>query len=167
MITFPKTKKLKIFSLVLFVITICWTFFIFNFSTQNAETSSKVSVGLLRTILLYIQDFLWFEVEFTTLHHFFRTLAHFVEFFILGLLSTSFLKTIKTHVSFSALYCLIIAITDEIIQYFTGSGRAAQLKDVLVDFSGSLLAIAIFLILEIIIIKILRIRKEKNEHTTK
>lgn len=166
MITFPKTKKLKLLSVVLLIITAWWTLFIFNFSTQNAETSSKVSVGLLKTILLYIQDFLWFEVDFIALHHFFRTLAHFVEFFILGLLSTSFLKTLRASSLFSTLYCLIVAVTDETIQHFTGSGRAAQLKDIITDFMGSLLAIVLFIIAEILIKKI-RIKSNKNEHTAK
>lgn len=167
MITFPKTKKLKILSTILLIVTIWWTFFIFNFSTQDAETSSKVSVGLLRTILLYVQDLLWFEVDFVILHHFFRTLAHFVEFFVLGLFSIGYFKTIKANALFPTVYCLIIAVLDETIQHIIGSGRAAQLKDIIVDFLGSLLAIILFIVAETLIKKLIRIKKEKNEHTTK
>lgn len=167
MITFLRNKKLQILSFILLITTILWTLFIFNFSTQNAETSSKVSVGLLSKILLCIKDFLWFDIEFATLHHLFRRLAHFVEFFVLGVLSTAYLKTIKFHSLFSATYCLAVAIADETIQHITGGGRAAQLSDIITDFSGSLLAIIIFLITEYLIRKFMRIKKEKNEHTAK
>jgi len=163
MITFPKNRKQQVISLILLVITISWTLFIFNFSTQDAETSSNVSVGLLKTILLYIHDFLWFDVEFTTLHHFFRSLAHFFEFFVLGALSLEYIRTIKIHTVFSCIYCLIIAITDETIQHITGFGRAAQISDIITDFSGSLLAITLFCITEYLI---KRIKNKKNKHTT-
>ena len=89
----------------------------------------------MKTILLYIHDFLWFDVEFTTLHHFFRSLAHFFEFFVLGALSLEYIRTIKIHTVFSCIYCLVIAITDETIQHITGSGRAAQISDIITDFS--------------------------------
>ena len=166
MIIFQKNKKKFILAIILLIIMVLWTYFIFSMSMQTAEESSSVSRGLLKRLLTVIQNILWFDVEFQTLHNLFRKLAHFAEFFILGTLSAGFIKTMSFHILFSPAYCLIIAISDETIQYFTGEGRAAQLRDVLIDFSGSITGIITICLIVYIICKLKMNKKAKNEHTT-
>ena len=64
--------------------------------------------------------------------HFVRKLAHFTEFFVLGL------ELAVLFCSFSSkpiLFSLLVALTDETIQLFTG--RGSQVKDVWLDFFGA------------------------------
>lgn len=154
MTTFQKNKKSYLLAIIFLVLIIAWTAFIFSMSLQTASESSAVSRGLLKKMLTYIQGVLWFDIEFQTLHNLFRKLAHFTEFFILGILSVSFIKSVKSRPIYSLIYCLSAACTDETIQYFTGEGRSAQISDVMLDFSGSFLAVLIFYIIWYIIYRI-------------
>ena len=81
--------------------------------------------------------------------HFLRKLAHFTEFAVLGceLAALFFLNRGRNlrSVGFSALCALVTAATDETIQLF--SGRAAMLRDVLLDFTGALAGIVLFWLL--------------------
>ena len=147
-------RRNKIVSAILLILTLLWTSFIFSMSLKTASESSEISGGLLKSILLFIKDILWFEIDFSVLHNLFRKLAHFTEFFILGILSVGFIKSIKTSLTYPLLYCLCVAAIDETLQYFTGAGRSAQLSDVLLDFSGSLTAVIIFCLIGFIINKI-------------
>lgn len=156
------SKKNIILSVILFCLTVFWMCFIFSMSMQTAEESSAVSGGLLRKVLEIFHSLLWFEVDFQTLHNFFRKLAHFTEFFILGAFSNGFIKSIHSHSFIAGIYCLAVAFSDETIQYFTGSGRAAQIKDVMIDFSGSFTAILVFTAIACII-KMLKKNKLNKE----
>ena len=79
-----------------------------------------------------------------------RKLAHFGEFALLGLelAGLFFLNRGRSFksVCLSALCALAAASADETIQLF--SGRAAMLKDVLLDFSGALTGILIAILAE-------------------
>lgn len=141
------SRKNKIVAVLILILTLIWTGFIFSMSLKTASESSEISGGLLKTILLFVKDILWFDVEFSTLHSLFRKLAHFTEFFILGTFSGNFFFIIKKKLYFPLVYCLLTAITDEILQFFTGAGRSAQLSDVVLDFFGSLTAVIIIWLL--------------------
>ena len=76
-----------------------------------------------------------------------RKSAHFIEFFILGILTFNvlikFFKFGKKHMIISLLLCFTYACLDEFHQLFV-SGRTARILDVLIDTSGSLLGILCF-----------------------
>ena len=160
--TLIKNKKRFLGGLILFLLIILWTSFIFDMSTKTADESSKISGGLLRTILFYIKDLIWFDVEFSLLHNMFRKLAHFTEYAILGFLSVSFFTVINKPRIFCLIHCLSTAIFDEYLQYLTGAGRSMQISDMITDFSGSLTAVIIFYIISYIIF---RIKNRKICHT--
>lgn len=152
--TLIKNKKRIFFSVLTLLITLIWTYFIFSMSFKTAPESSEISGGLLKKILFIIKDSLWFDVEFGVLHNLFRKLAHFAEFFILGCFSYSFIKSIKSKPLYVLIYCLLVAITDETIQFFVGEGRSAQISDVLTDFSGAFLSVVFIYLIKFIFIKI-------------
>ena len=73
-----------------------------------------------------------------------RKTAHFTLYFILGiivyLLFTSY--GVKKILFYSILFCFLYACSDEIHQLFI-FGRSGELRDVLIDFIGSLLGVMI------------------------
>lgn len=76
------------------------------------------------------------------LSRYLRKIAHFVEFFALGLECEAYLVGRHTlrGTLFQLLFGLAVAATDEFLQIFTGRGSA--LSDVLLDFCGHLAGVA-------------------------
>lgn len=79
-----------------------------------------------------------------------RKSAHFIEFMILGIITSLLLKSFKIKniylIIISLLFCFIYACTDEIHQLFV-IGRTSSFIDVLIDTSGSFTGIMIIYIL--------------------
>lgn len=68
-----------------------------------------------------------------------RKLAHFSEFWLLGVLMAALLERPergRTHFLLAELFCLGAAVVDELIQHMI-PGRGPSIKDVLLDFSGA------------------------------
>ena len=127
---------------VLLVLTLC---FIWGNSLLSRENSAAFS-GKVVELLTPIFSSLSMEGPD---EHVIRKLAHFTEYAILGLeLAALFFinrgRSFKS-VCLSALCALAAASADETIQLF--SGRAAMLKDVLLDFSGALTGILLLWLL--------------------
>ena len=77
------------------------------------------------------------------INHYIRKLAHFTAYLILGVLVYNLLLcyfTNKKSLILSLIICLLYAISDEIHQMFV-PGRAGQIRDVLIDFSGTTLGV--------------------------
>ena len=137
------TKKNKIRAAIFGVLSVIWTGFIISMSTQNAEKSTGVSRGILKSILLTIYKITNIAISPDTVHNLFRKLAHFTEFFILGLFVVLFLKSINKNKLFAVIYGFIVAFSDELTQLFMGGGRSMQFSDMLIDISGVLFAVLI------------------------
>ena len=101
---------------------------IFLFSSCNANISSMQSDMIVKLInnVMPINSF------------FVRKLAHFSLFFILELILFLTFKNIYLSFFISSGYALL----DEFHQYFV-PGRSCELRDVLIDISGCILAILI------------------------
>ena len=101
---------------------------IFLFSSCNANISSMQSDMIVKLInnVIPINSF------------FIRNLAHFSLFFILELILFLTVKNIYLSFFISSGYALL----DEFHQYFV-PGRSCELRDVLIDISGCILAILI------------------------
>lgn len=117
-------------------LTILWILFIFSFSMQSGEESSQVSGGIVSWLikLLFPQGFAYVEqLEFLI-----RRLAHFAEYFVLGVLVLQTLKQTKCprQVVVGFLICVVVASCDETIQLFSG-GRSGRLADVVLDSVGA------------------------------
>ena len=115
------------------------------FSAQRAEVSGALSKGIVEWIKPIIEK-IFSEKIFSgakeadnfSLTHLIRKLAHFYNFAVLGILLCTNKKLSKDGAWQSVLWCvagLLAAIFDEGHQYFV-PGRSAEIKDVMIDFSG-------------------------------
>ena len=131
-----KSKKI-----MAWIFLIVWATLIFFFSSQPSSDSSELSSSILDVI----NKILPFSLDLHTI----RKLAHFTEFFILGLLTcnvaNSYHKMNKISLISSILFCVLYAISDEFHQCFV-PGRGPGIKDVFIDSLGSISAIIIIYI---------------------
>lgn len=124
---------------------------IFMFSSQNGEESSKVSGELTEKIITAVNpefDGLSPTAQKTyreNMHFIIRKTAHFTIFMLLGISALltfdSFsIRRMSLKMLLALLICLAYAASDELHQ-LSSPGRAGQLRDVLIDSSGSVVGI--------------------------
>ncbi|MBQ6998196.1 MAG: VanZ family protein [Clostridia bacterium] len=147
--------------IILWFAVIFWMAVIFSFSAQPAVESDELSMGIAQKIFEFINGlkdipvFSWVGtdniiVAIGIANHYVRKTAHFMIFAILAVLVYNLMAAygIKRSkvVLIAALVCLAYAVSDEIHQIFV-PGRAGRIKDVLIDFSGSVSALGIIYLL--------------------
>ena len=140
----------KIIKILLVVI---WMGVIFSFSSDNKVASDNKSSSVIITIYHFFnsKEITKYEEKQIIEKYAYpiRKLAHFTEYFILGLLVISLISeyTIinRKSIIIGIIICMLYAISDELHQLFT-SGRSARIFDVLVDTSGSTISILIYTI---------------------
>ncbi len=148
---------MRIFRIVSICLVIACCVTIFCFSAQNSQNSGKLSGGITEFVISIIYpDFSEFsEPEQAEIIHntsfIIRKLAHFSIFLLLGFFSYMSIVSYKKpkralKVTFSSMFCLLYAISDEFHQLFV-PGRSGEVRDVCIDFSGAILGIVICLIL--------------------
>lgn len=126
---------------------------IFYNSAQNGESSGNTSNNLTHYILNaltqagIISACNYTPAEIASAEGMIRSAAHFIEFFILGILTYKlFFYTLAKKPFQKLIYpfavCGVYVLTDEIHQYFV-PGRAMQLSDWLTDAAGISAAIVI------------------------
>ena len=129
--------------------------FIFYMSAQNSNSSSGMSGGLIRFFIDLFPKFKNLpetskEIHIENLQFFVRKAAHWSVYFSLGLFSSLALFTHEMRFYkrplIAAGSCLTYAISDEIHQLFI-PGRSGEIRDVLIDFSGSIIAILIVVLI--------------------
>ena len=145
-------------SILFAVLTVLWTGVIFSFSLQPAQASSNLSGGLLQILLSWIHRFTTLQIPVSLAHHLIRKTAHFLEFFLLGTLAYKTSGLFWEKWLPALIYGMLIAVTDETIQFFTGSGRAMRISDMLLDTAGVATAILVMWYLG----KLCTRRKHKN-----
>ncbi len=144
---------------ILLIITVTITAVIFLHSSMSAAEStveSDAAFGVVDSLtgFLNLPNFL----NGITI----RKLAHFVEFAVFGFFLSATVHAywggFKNQI-FKVLFLLLsVPVTDEFIQYFS-EGRSAEVRDVILDFSGGSTG---FLCLWILSIIVLHIKKEKK-----
>ena len=132
------------------LLVLIWMIVIFSFSNQPAEESTKLSDGFINNTIIKVYEIFNGEANIekqeeliSKFSYPIRKMAHFTIYFILGILVFIFLNQYienKTIIIFSLLICFIYACTDEFHQYFV-VGRYCSFFDVLIDSTGSLIAI--------------------------
>ena len=147
------SKGRKIYIIISAVALLAVLITIFVLSAQNGEESSFTSSFFTELIEAVFGQ----PANEDTI----RTLAHFCEFAGLGFLMCNFLFALKDKLRpfLSIFFSVVYAISDEIHQYFVPE-RACQLSDLAVDSCGVIFGIAVFCVLNIIIIRI----KHKKTH---
>ena len=128
-------------------LVIFWMGFIFSFSSSEGEDSGSLSRDLLVKVIEVVTPYkdgdAKMEELVDVLHFPFRKLAHFTVYFILGATVINMFYAFninKYTLILSVIICIIYAISDEVHQMFV-SNRNGQISDVLLDSSGSCLAI--------------------------
>ena len=118
--------------------------FIFAQSLLPGQISSGQSTGIVELINPILTS-INIHISPNNLSFIIRKLAHFIEFFILGVIWFFIYKqwfNKITHFIVVLAHGLFTAITDESIQYFV-EGRAAQVTDILIDFLGVIVSYAL------------------------
>ncbi len=139
----------------LIVMIICQLFIITRFSAQTAGQSSAESNGFLEKVIEFLTRTEKENIDagvYHILHNLIRTLAHFVNFYILGFVCIMLgdeLYTPKEIRMYMAVFIfgLAVACLDEVHQCFV-PGRSAQFVDVCIDFSGVIAGSILFLVLK-------------------
>ncbi|MDO9630020.1 MAG: VanZ family protein [Acholeplasmataceae bacterium] len=134
-----KNKKRTIY----FILIILMTVLIWANSVLPANISGAQSGFVVNTVQSTLTIFgIYMNTDILSI--IIRKSAHFVEFFILGLLWYQFLKELETNNKlvkwYAIIFCLVTALIDESIQLFS-DGRAFQLTDIAIDLFGSSMAI--------------------------
>ncbi len=134
---------------------ILWMFLIFHLSSQVAEESNQLSTGITRIIVETVERIVPQEnINIEELNHIVRKNSHFFAYLVLGVLMLNSLR--RSGISgygsivLALLFCVIYAITDEVHQLFV-PGRGGQVKDVIIDSSGVIVGIGIYLFIRKIV----------------
>ena len=126
----------KIFKITLVIL---WMTLIFCFSNQKADDSSKISDGLIKSTICKINN-TDCEIILDNFVKPVRKSAHFLIYFVLGLLVLNSFNNDKKYLVYSIIICFLYSITDEVHQIFV-VGRSAEVLDVLIDTTGSSLGV--------------------------
>lgn len=118
------------------ILVVSWMMVIFWFSSRNGEESGLQS-GIILSLLQWVglsekwlgsNEFVWVV----------RKLAHFTEFFILGV----FIFRTRLSLWTAFLIIFLYAVSDELHQYFV-PGRQAAIMDVCIDSLGGILSLGL------------------------
>lgn len=141
---------------VLWIAVILWMAVIFTFSSQPAVQSDELSKGIVYKVIEFLSEYGDIPVfsqpdnelfaMADILDHYIRKLAHFSVFAVLGILVYNLMAAYgikRSKIIFlAALVCFLYAVSDEVHQLFV-DGRAGQIKDVVIDSGGSVLALTV------------------------
>lgn len=114
-----------------------WITFIFYMSNQSGEVSTKQSDLVVDIFVRLGLELSGILVEMATF--IIRKSAHFIEYFILGIITMNLFKFYfkdKSLKSLSILFIFCYASLDEFHQYFI-PGRSAAFRDVIIDMLGA------------------------------
>lgn len=120
------------------LLVIIWMIFIFIMSSFDANESSNQS-----NFIVNIISNLFNINNIALLSLIVRKLAHFTEYFILGILTYNMIKSYDKKYYIAIVICVIYAISDELHQILV-PGRSCQIIDILIDSLGSISAILLF-----------------------
>ena len=120
------------------LLVILWMVFIFVMSSFDATSSSNQSNFIVDIITSII------NIKDTgLLSLIIRKLAHFTEYFILGILVINLITRYDKKIIIAILLCIIYATSDEIHQIFV-PGRSCQITDIMIDSLGSIIGIYLY-----------------------
>lgn len=155
------------------ILALIWMCVIFAFSAQTKEESSAVSESLSYRMVCSTGHFFHWNLDeeqmreiANTIEYFVRKGAHMTEFAILSVLLFVWLglweMTLLRRSVAAFLATAVYAASDEIHQLFV-AGRSGRISDVLIDSSGALLGVIVFILLGRLIQTIRRRRSRKRQ----
>jgi VanZ family protein len=140
--------KQQIIFYISVMLVIGWMALIFYLSSQPASQSNELSNRVTEVIVETIEKVapeIASNWDLKESNHFIRKNAHFFSYFVLGVLVMNALYQ-KGYRKFvlSLIICILYSISDEIHQTFV-PGRGGNIIDVVIDSSGSLIGIGLYL----------------------
>ncbi|MHC1694228.1 MAG: VanZ family protein [Eubacteriales bacterium] len=143
-----RIKRLTVRQVCSIIALILWMGFIFFMSAQDGEDSTKTSNKAIEVIQEVTEKlFPSSPTQPSLIHKYVRTLGHFTEYFVLGVIAAFTLHSYKVKPPYSLFlsvgFCMLYALSDEIHQLFV-AGRACELSDWLVDMAGAGLGILLY-----------------------
>lgn len=143
-------NKNKIYILISWTALIFWVVLIFNLSSQPAVRSNGLSKRVTKVVVETVERVSTkANVNMGRANHLLRKNAHFFAYLILGILVINIMRVMGVS-GFKAFYlalgiCVLYAISDEFHQLFV-PGRGGQVKDILIDSTGAIVGIGIYLV---------------------
>lgn len=147
---------------VSWLFVLIWMIVIFMFSAQDSTESLALSNDVSDTVYVIVDetfpnaDVTQESVAITT-----RNIAHFVLYFVLGALV---LNALNVHglkwpkgAIYAVLFSVLYSLTDEWHQTFV-PGRGFEIKDLIIDFSGTVIGIGLLSLLVL-----LRDKRRQNQ----
>ena len=141
-------KYLKIINIVLLVICMIS---IFLLSNEDRKTSTIRSIDTTKKIVSVVSSDKVSDTTSTKIAKDYfnevRKSAHFIEYLCLGILVINVIKDYKKisykWIIICILFFLLYSISDEVHQIYV-PGRSCEVRDVLIDTSGSIIGIMIY-----------------------
>lgn len=131
-------------------LVLVWMLVIFMFSSSDGASSSATSGYLTNKVIEVFTGVTPSDKEYneikSNVSFIVRKVAHFTEYFILGLLlmNMMFILDIKSNrIIYSIMIVILYAISDELHQMLV-DGRNGYIGDVLLDSSGGMFAIYLY-----------------------
>lgn len=139
---------IKIIDIILLIVCMIVIFF---FSSENANKSTIRSVNTSKEVINVVTNNSVEEEELNSITHdyfnVFRKSAHFIEYFILGLLVINVIKDYYKvsfkYIVIAIILCFIYSVSDEIHQIYV-LGRSCQIKDMFIDTIGSSVGVCLY-----------------------
>lgn len=131
------------------VIVFLYILWIFSNSLMNGNVSSDTSGSITRQILAFLA-FFGINPTYDMFHHFIRKLAHFLEYTLLGLLTTFsiFRKSLFSSEKMTWVFiCVLTPLLDECLQLFV-PGRSGAFTDSLLDLCGCIFGTLFLLMIQ-------------------
>lgn len=159
------------------LLTLGWMGLIFFLSSQTATESSDLSGSFIESVL----KFFWADFEklpfaeqteiLEGLSFIVRKSAHATAYFILGVFASLSLSTYSApplllRALFSQIICVGYAASDEYHQLFV-DGRSGELRDVIIDSVGSLLAVLLIYSITALVLKKGKNKNRKSKNMKK
>ncbi|QWB95252.1 VanZ family protein [Mycoplasmatota bacterium] len=140
-------KITKWFYFILLFTSLIWMQSVFPGDISSAES------GFLVRIAIDVLNLFNITIESDVLHHIIRKIAHFMEFFILGLLWLAFVlsqeKLENKYLFLMSIAVVLTAATDEIIQLFS-IDRGPSITDFFIDITGGLIVLVVYMLFKLL-----------------
>lgn len=146
---------------IAWILVIFWMGVIFYLSHQPAGASSELSSGITQIVIHIIDSVIPFvQLQEDGWHFFIRKSAHFIAYFMLGILIIHALRVsglYRYQMIIAITISFLYAISDEVHQLFI-PGRSGEVRDVLIDTLGATSGLLIYRIFNLFF------KKQPAEH---
>ena len=138
-----KDNKLTAARVIMTLLTVAAIAAIFYNSSLNADDSAEQSFPLTEAFNDLLRSL---QIPLILSENLVRKAAHFTEYSVLGVLLTTtyflYIRRIRPAVIATLVSGAVVPICDELIQ-LSSEGRSCEARDMLIDFSGVVLACAV------------------------